>query len=46
MTGNSDWGLRPMQDAPDSDSWHGENVFDAYSKSEATALDGTKYKAG
>jgi len=44
MTGNTDWGLRAMQDDPDSDSWNGENVFDVYSKSEGTALDGTKYK--
>lgn len=44
MTGNSDWGLRAMQDDPDSDSWSGDNIFDVYSKSSATALDGTKYK--
>ena len=44
MTGNNDWGLRSMQDDPDSDSWDGDNVFDVYTKSEGTALDGTKYK--
>ncbi|MBV9480478.1 MAG: type II secretion system protein [Acidobacteria bacterium] len=44
MTGNTDWGLRSVQDDPTSDSWGGQNVFDVYSKSEATALDGTKYK--
>jgi len=44
MTGNTDWGLRSMQDDPDSDSWDGNNVFDVYTKSEGTALDGTKYK--
>ncbi len=44
MTGNTDWGLRSIQDDPDSDSWGGGNVFDVYSKSEGTALDGTKYK--
>ena len=43
MTGSSDWGLRSMQDDPKSDSWGGQNVFDVYSKSEQTALDGTKY---
>lgn len=43
MTGNTDWGLRSMQDDPDSDSWGGQNVFDVYSKSDGTALDGTKY---
>jgi general secretion pathway protein G len=44
MTGNTDWGLRSMQDDPNSDSWDGENVFDVYTKSQGTALDGTKYK--
>jgi general secretion pathway protein G len=44
MTGNTDWGLRAMQDDPTSDSWNGENVFDVYTKSQGTALDGTKYK--
>jgi len=43
MTGNTDWGLRSMQDEPDSDSWGGQNVFDVYTKSQGTALDGTKY---
>ncbi len=43
MTGTADWGLRAMQDDPDSKSWGGENVFDVYSKSQGTALDGTQY---
>jgi general secretion pathway protein G len=43
MTGTKDWGLRSMQDDPDSRSWGGQNVFDVYTKSENTALDGTKY---
>jgi general secretion pathway protein G len=43
MTGNTDWGLRSNQDEPDSDSFGGQNVFDVYSKSNGTALDGTKY---
>ena len=43
MTGSPDWGLRSMQDDPDSRSWGGEHVFDVYSKSDATALDGSKY---
>ena len=43
MTGSADWGLRSMQDDPDSRSWGGDNVFDVYTKSEGTALDGTKY---
>jgi general secretion pathway protein G len=44
MTGKADWGMRSMQDDPDSDSWGEQNVFDVYTKSMATALDGTKYK--
>ena len=44
MTGNTDWGLRSNQDPADSDSFGGQNVFDVYSKSQGTGLDGTKYK--
>ena len=44
MTGNTDWGLRSVQDDPDSDSWDGNNIFDVYTKSQSSALDGTKYK--
>jgi general secretion pathway protein G len=43
MTGHPDWGMRSVQDDPDSQSWGGKNVFDVYSKSTGTALDGTKY---
>jgi general secretion pathway protein G len=44
MTGSTEWGMRSMQDDPDSDSWGGDNVFDVFTKSQGTALDGTKYK--
>lgn len=44
MTNSTEWGLRSMQDDPDSDSWGEQNVFDVYTKSQGTALDGTKYK--
>jgi general secretion pathway protein G len=44
MTGNTEWGLRSMQDDPDSDSWGGDNVFDVFTKSQGTALDDTHYK--
>jgi len=44
MTKGKEWGLRSMQDDPDSNSWGGQSVFDVYTKSEGTALDGTKYK--
>ena len=43
MTGQADWGLRCVSDDSDSTNWCGKNVFDIYSKSQGTALDGTKY---
>jgi general secretion pathway protein G len=43
MTHSAEWGLRSMQDDPTSDSWGGQSVFDVYTKSTGTALDGTKY---
>jgi len=44
MTGNTEWGMRSMQDDPDSDSWGGQNVFDVFTKAQGEGLDGTKYK--
>ena len=44
MTGKADWGMRAVGDDPDSDAWGGSNVFDVYSQSTATGIDGTKYK--
>ena len=43
MTGTAEWGLRAYEDKPDSKSWGGQDVYDVYSKSEGTGLDGTKY---
>jgi len=43
ITGQADWGFRCVTDDPDSTNWCGKNIFDVYSKSQATALDGTKY---
>lgn len=43
MTHSTDWGLRSNQDDADSDSFGGQNVYDVYTKSDGTALDGTKY---
>ena len=43
MTNSKDWGLRSVQDDPDSTSWGGQDVFDVYTTSTTTALDGTKY---
>jgi general secretion pathway protein G len=43
MTKQADWGLRAVEDDPDSTSWGGKDIFDVYSKSTGTAMDGTKY---
>ena len=43
MTGDTEWGLRSVQDDPESTTWGGQNVFDVYSMSETTAIDGTAY---
>ena len=42
VTNSYDWGLRSYQDDSDSENWGGENVYDVYTKSLGTALDGTK----
>jgi len=44
MTGTTDWGLRAYKDDPDVKSWGGEDVWDVYTKSDGTALNGTKYR--
>ncbi len=44
MTKSTEWGLRSYQDDPDSTSWGGQGVYDVYTKTGGTALDGTKYK--
>jgi len=44
MTREEEWGMKSYQDEADSTSWGGENVWDVYSLSESTALDGTEYK--
>jgi general secretion pathway protein G len=44
MTNSTEWGQRSYQDDPTSSSWGGQNVFDIYTKSEGTGLDGSKYK--
>ncbi len=43
MTGKTDWGMRSVQDDADSNSWGGQDVFDVFTQSTGTALDGTKY---
>jgi len=44
MTNSTEWGMHSMQDDPDSDSWGEQNVFDVFTKSQGTGLDGTKYR--
>ncbi len=44
MTKSNEWGLRCYTDESDADNWCGDDVFDVYSKSTGTALDGTKYR--
>lgn len=44
MTGKAEWGLRSNADTPESTVWGGQDVFDVYSLSDGTALDGTKYQ--
>jgi general secretion pathway protein G len=44
MNGETEWGTRSLQDDPDSESSNGDNVFDVFTKSQGTALDGTQYK--
>jgi general secretion pathway protein G len=43
MTNTREWGMRSMQDDPDSMAWGGQNVFDVYTKSQEKARDGTPY---
>ena len=43
MTGNTDWGMRSMQDDPDSQSWGGQDVFDVFSKSQGIGMNGIPY---
>jgi general secretion pathway protein G len=44
ITNSTEWGMRCYEDEPDATNWCGKDVFDIFSKSEDTALDGIKYK--
>ena len=44
MTRRTEWGLRAYQDPPFATQWGGGNVYDVYSRSDRTALDGTRYR--
>ena len=43
MTRSTEWGLRSYEDDPDARSWGGDSVYDVYTTSRASALDGTRY---
>ena len=43
MTNSAEWGMRSYQDEPDAGIWGGQNVYDVFTKSTGTALDGSKY---
>jgi general secretion pathway protein G len=44
MTGKAEWGMHSMDDDPDSDSWDGKSVWNVYSTSQETGLDGSRYR--
>lgn len=44
MTNEQTWGMRSVQDDPDSSSWGRQNVFDVYSLSDAEGLNGIPYE--
>jgi len=44
MTNSTNWGLRCYQDDSDTESWCGADVFDVYTTSPKTAMDGTSYR--
>jgi general secretion pathway protein G len=44
MTKEIEWGLRSYQDEPESEVWGRQNVYDVYSLSDGTAIDGSAYK--
>lgn len=44
LTGGTEWGLRSYDDEPGSTGGSGEDVFDVFTRSTDTALNGTKYR--
>ncbi len=44
MIDSQEWGIRCYQDDADVDDWCGEDVFDIFTTSTGTAIDGTSYR--
>lgn len=44
MTGKAEWGLRNTSDDANSTSWGGGHVYDVYSLSNATGMNGIPYR--
>ncbi len=44
MTGEAEWGLRAYSDPPNAAFWSGGSVYDIYSLSRGTAINGTEYR--
>ena len=44
MTNDTEWGKRSYQDEWDSTSWGGEDVYDVYSLSAGTGINGVSYQ--
>lgn len=44
LTGKAEWGLRNTSDDPKSTSWGGGHVYDVYSLSNATGMNGIPYR--
>jgi general secretion pathway protein G len=44
MTGKAEWGMRNTSDEPNSTSWGGTHVYDVYSLSNGTGMNGIPYR--
>jgi general secretion pathway protein G len=44
MTGKAEWGLRNSNDDANSTSWGGSHVYDVYSLSQGTGMNGIPYR--
>jgi general secretion pathway protein G len=44
MTRSKEWGFRCYIDPPDTENWCGEDIYDVFTTSRETALDGSHYR--